>query len=134
MKRIISYFGFSLTLLACVFSFCACSSDDDESTSADITLAYGTWVCTSSTDSNGSDYLKDLFVGETLTINSDKTYTSSSSSFGKKGTWSINGNTFIAMATTGKSVSATFSVNSTTLKLSGEASNGYSFNYTFAKK
>jgi len=134
MKKIISNLGLLMAIFACTFTFCACSSDDDEPTSADITLAYGTWVCTSSTDTNGSDYLKDLFVGETLTINSDKTYTSSSSSIGRTGTWSVSGNTFIATSSTGKSVSATFAVNSTMLKLSGKASNGYSFDYTFSKK
>lgn len=133
MKKSFYYFGLFVAMFVCVVSFCACGDDDDDAPS-DITLAYGTWVCTSSTDSNGSDSYKDLFVGETLTINSDNTYSSSSSSFGRTGTWAVNGNTFIATSSSGKSVSATFTVSSSTLKLSGKASNGYNFNYTFTKR
>lgn len=130
MKKYTFYFGIVAILFACALSFSACSNDDDAS---DIVLTYGTWVCIASTDTQGSTSYKDLFVGETLTINTDKTYSSSSSDLGRSGTWSISGHTFTAKSSNGKTINATYSVSSTTLKLSGKASNGFNFNYTFKK-
>ena len=132
MKKCIYYCASVVIIFACVLSICSCSNDDDNGPSG-ISRVYGAWICISSTDYNGSENYKNLFVGQILIINADNTYSSTSSDFGKTGTWSVSGNTFVARTSTGKSINATFTVNSSTLKLSGRASNGFNFNYTFEK-
>lgn len=130
MKKIYSI----VTLLSIMFILNSCGGDSDErDTAGDVTEMYGKWTCVTSEDSYGGYTQKDNFVGQTLTINSDKTYTSSSESFGYKGTWQANGNSFVAKGSNGKTITAVFSVSGNYMTLSGSASNGVSFNYHFSR-
>ncbi|MBR3521189.1 MAG: hypothetical protein IKN75_01515 [Prevotella sp.] len=122
------------TLLSLLFVLNSCGGDsDDVVVSGELTEMYGKWTCVTSEDSYMGITQKDNFVGETLTINSDHTYTSSSYSFGYKGTWQANGNSFVAKASNGKTITATFSVSGNYMTLSGNASNDVSFNYHFTR-
>lgn len=130
MKKIYSI----ITLLSILFVLNSCGDDsDDIVSSGDVTQMYGKWTCVTSEDSYMGYTEKDNFVGQTLTINSDKTYTSSSESFGLKGTWQANGNSFTAKGSNGKTITAVFSVNGNYMTLSGSASNGVTFNYHFKR-
>ena len=112
----------------------ACGSDNDGGPSGDdlIKRAIGRWMCTESTDIQAGKTMTGLMVGKQISIKDDHTYTSTSSSFGYSGTYTVNGNTITAKSSKG----ATFVVN---VKIQGDkmiwdraANNRVSVNYTFA--
>lgn len=111
----------------------ACSSDKDENTSVDVSKAVGTWYCIKSTDSSGGYVVDDLFVGRSVTIKADGTYSSNSTSFGTNGTYTINGNKIVVNTNSGRAfmITVTFSGNNMTWRGSGE---GVTFTYVFEKK
>ena len=111
----------------------ACSSDKDDDTPIDISKAIGTWVCVKSTDKVGGKTYNDLFVGESVRINSDNTYASTSRNFGTTGTYSVNGNKITVHTNNAETyvISASFSGNRMTWNGSGE---GVIFTYVFEKE
>ena len=113
----------------------ACSSDDDNGPSGDAlkSQAIGLWMCTESTDEYGGKAYNGLMVGKEVHIMSNNTYTSTSSTFGYTGTYTLSGNTITA-----KSSAGTFVVNvrivGERMYWDGTASNGTKFNYTFQRE
>lgn len=67
------------------------------------------------------------------TENSNGTYTSTSSSFGYKGKWSVIGNKFTAESNNGRIMSGTQTTNGNNLYIKGSTSDGYNFEYTFVR-
>lgn len=129
---------FILMSVLCM-SLTACSSDDDNDVQVDdLSKMVGTWVCTSSYDSwvtdNGSGNATDVMKGVTLTVNADGTYSSSSSSFGLKGQWNVQGGTFSAKSSSGRVMSGQVTMNGNTIRLKGSTTDGYSFDYRFARQ
>ena len=113
----------------------ACSSDssDDEGGSVDVSKAIGTWFCIASTDRSGKYSVDDLFVGHEVTIKSNNTYSSTSSSFGYNGTYQISGNRIIVLTDSGRRfvITVSFSGNRMTWNGSGE---GVNFTYVFERE
>ena len=75
----------------------SCGGDDDGdgggSTDGDlIAKAVGTWMCTQSTDTQQGQSYQGLMVGKEVTINANGTYTSTASTFGYTGTYTVSGN------------------------------------------
>ncbi len=70
----------------------------------------GVWEIISSTDKVGSKTYTGLMVGETMTINANGTYSSSSSDIGKTGTYTLNGNNIKAKSSSGQTIDATLSL------------------------
>ena len=136
MKRM-----FLMAMMALVMcGLAACSSSDDENGGqpVDLSKTVGTWVCTSSQDwwetEKGSGSATDAMKGVTLTIGSDGTYKSSSSSFGLSGLWSVSGSSFSAKSSSGRVISGTLSVSGSSMRLRGSTADGYSFDYSFEKE
>ena len=113
----------------------SCSKDNDDAHDADlIAQAVGTWMCTESRDiqQNGT-YYDGLMVGKQVTIKSDGTFTSTASTFGYSGTYTVSGNKITAKSSSGTFV-VTVSVRGNNMTWNGTASNGVRFNYTFIKE
>lgn len=132
---------FLMAMMAVVMcGLAACSSNDDENGGqpVDLSKTVGTWVCTSSQDwwdtENGSGSATDAMKGVKLTIGSDGTYKSSSSSFGLKGQWSVSGSSFSAKSSSGRVIGGTVSVGGSSMRLKGSTADGYSFDYSFEKE
>ena len=130
----------SCLLAALMCGLAACSSSDDENGGqpVDLSKTVGTWVCTSSQDwwdtENGSGSATDAMKGVTLTIGSDGTYKSSSSSFGLSGQWSVSGSSFSAKSSSGRTMSGSVAVGSNSMRLTGSTTDGYTFDYSFERK
>ena len=115
----------------------ACGSDDSNDDGARdeklVAEAVGTWMCIQSTDSQGGYSAEGLMVGKEVTIRKDGTFTSTSSSFGTSGTYTISGNQITARSSAG-----TFVVNVTIsgdkMTWNGTASNGVTFRYVFQRE
>lgn len=115
----------------------ACSSDDkinDGSRDEDLVAkAVGTWMCTQSTDSQGSYSVDGLMVGKEVTIKSNGTFTSTSSTFGATGTYSVSGNQITARSSAGTFV-VTVTISGNKMTWNGTASNGTTFHYVFQRE
>lgn len=112
----------------------ACGSDDDAASGDDLKKqALGAWMCIESRDEAGGRSMTGLMVGKEVVIMSNNTYTSTSSSFGYSGTYSVSGNTITARSSAG-----TFVVNVTIsgdkMIWNGTASNGVTFRYVFQRE
>ena len=114
----------------------ACGSDGDSGASGDglKTQAVGTWMCTQSTDSANGYSVDGLMVGKEVTIKSDGTYTSTSESFGYKGSYVVNGNKITAKSESGDTFVVTVTINGNSMTWNGTASNGTSFHYVFTRE
>lgn len=126
--------NFSVAILMAFVSVCflACSKSSDDP--VDVASVVGSWVCIASTDSWDGGSTTGYMVDEVLTVKSDGTYQSTSSSMGLSGTWTLTGNSFSAKSSSGRIFNASVSVSSTTLQMNGSTNDGYKFNYTFKKK
>ena len=116
-----------------MFTIVSCGDDgDDGGDTVDVSKAVGTWYCTSSNDRSGGYSVDDLFVGQQVTIYSDGTYTSTSSSFGTTGTYVVSGSNIIVTTNSNRRfvVGVTFSGNRMTWRGSGE---GVTFTYVFSR-
>lgn len=113
----------------------ACSSDSDSGPSGDelIQNAIGRWMCTESIDQQGSYEISGLMVGKEVTIYKNGKFTSTSSSFGYSGTYTVNGNTITAKSSAGTFV-VTVNVVGDRMIWDGTASNGVKFKYTFVRE
>ena len=114
----------------------ACGGDDDGggSTGNDLlNKAIGTWMCTESTDTSQGYTMEGLMVGKEVTIKNDGTYTSTASSFGYSGTYTIIGNQITAKSSSGTFV-VTVKINGSKMTWNGTASNGVTFRYVFTKE
>ena len=99
-----------------------------------VTTLVGIWKCTSSiTTFKGGTYT-DVLKGETLTINSDGTFKSTTSHIGKSGTWLQKDNTLYVSSTDGGKITLEFLLSATTLEVKGSNDAGESFNCTFVKE
>ena len=94
----------------------------------------GTWKCTSSTTTFHGGTYTDVLKGETMTINYDGTFTSTTSYIGKSGTWSKNGNTLYVKSTDGGNITLDFTLSLTTLVVKGSNDAGETFDCTFTKQ
>jgi hypothetical protein len=113
---------------------CSKDSDDGPKDSELEKLAIGTWMCVESTDTqqNGASY-SGLMIGKQVTINSDRTFTSTASSFGYSGTYTISGNKITAKSSSGTFV-VTVSISGDRMTWNGTASNGVRFKYVFVRE
>lgn len=124
-------------LMAMVMSLMTSCSKESDNSAQDgelIKQAVGTWMCTESTDTqqNGTSY-SGLMIGKQVTIKSDGTFTSTASTFGYSGTYTVSGNKITAQSSSGTFV-ITVSVKGNSMNWSGTASNGVRFNYTFIRE
>lgn len=113
---------------------CSKDSDDSPKDSELVKQAVGTWMCTESTDTqqNGASY-SGLMIGKQVTINSDGTFTSTASTFGYSGTYTISGNKITAKSSSGTFV-VTVSIAGDRMTWDGTASNGVRFKYVFVRE
>lgn len=96
--------------------------------------AIGTWMCTQSTDEAQGNTYNGLMVGKQVTIYDNGTYTSTASSFGYTGTYSISGNTITAKSNQGTTFVISVSIRGNNMTWQGTTSNGVTFNYVFMKE
>lgn len=94
----------------------------------------GVWKCTSSTSTYKGGTYTDVLKGETLTINSDGTFKSTTSYIGKSGTWLQKDNTLFVSSTDGGNIFLDFTLSATTLIVKGSNDTGESFDCTFVKE
>lgn len=117
----------------------SCGSDDDNNDdgardSQLIAEASGTWMCIESTDTQQSGYeVENLMIGKEVTIKKDGTFTSTSPSFGKSGTFTVSGNSITAKSEVGTFV-VTVTVSGEKMTWDGTASNGVRFHYVFKRE
>lgn len=116
----------------------SCGGDDekDNNPSGDdlIIKASGTWMCTQSVDTQGSNTFQGLMVGKEITINPNGTYTSTASTFGYSGTYTVSGNKITAHSDAGGTFLINVSINGDRMTWDGTASNGVSFRYIFERE
>ncbi len=129
------YFAILLVCVLCV-NLTACSSSDDGNDLppvTDVKQAVGTWMCIESVDNYRGQSSQGLMVGKQVTIKSDGTFTSTSSSFGYSGTYTMSGSTITAKSSAGTFL-VTVYLSGDTMKWNGTASNGVTFEYTFKRE
>lgn len=114
----------------------ACGSDGDSGPSGDDlkSKAIGTWMCTQSTDEAQGRSYSGLMVGKEVTIKSDNTYTSTASTFGYRGSYTINGNKITAKSEDGATFVITVEINGDRMVWNGTANNGVTFHYVFTRE
>lgn len=112
----------------------ACGDDAKEEGGIDVKKAVGTWMCTKSTDTYQGKSYDGLLVGAQITIKSDGTYSSTSSSFGTSGTYTINGNTITAKNNKGDTFVVDVSISGDSMTWKGTASTGVQFSYVFVRE
>lgn len=135
MKQFLLSALFSLAAIALIVTFnTSCSSDGDSADAPDSSVYVGTWICSSSTDvsEKTGESILNHFKGESITINSDGTYTSTSANFGYNGKYVLKGSRLVVTTSTGQSLSLSISYHSGTMIWEGSA-NGYRFHYEFRK-
>lgn len=136
MKKV--FLCLALALLTMPFVACGGDDDDDVTVVENLSQVVGTWVCTASKDvwntERGSGNADGVMVGETLTIKQDGTYESSSYDFGRSGKWTVQGGTFSAQSSAGRVMSGSISVSGNTLHIKGSTTDGYQFDYSFARQ
>ncbi len=115
----------------------ACGDDgggSDSSANALKKQAIGKWMCITSYDIQNGKIMTDLMVGKEVTIMSNNTYTSTSSSFGYSGTYTISGNTITAKSSKGATFVVDVTFRDDKMYWEGKASNGVTFGYMFVKE
>ena len=130
MKKITKW-GMMLLMLFVLPMMVACGDDDEE---IDLNEIVGTWMCVKSVDSYQGQSANGLLVGAEVTIYSNGTYTSTAESFGNKGTYSYNGETFTAKSVGGDVFVISVSVKGNDMRWKGTASSGVSFDYSFKRE
>ena len=138
MKKIKNLIYLCIVTLASL-TLSSCGGDDDGNnggaTGGDlISKAIGTWMCIQSTDQQGSNSYQSLMVGKEITIYANGTYTSTSSSFGYAGTYSVSGNKITAHSNSGGTFVITVTFSGEKMSWSGTANNGVTFYYIFDKE
>ena len=135
MKRI-KFWSILLLVSMVLPTMVACGGDDDDINPNGDELkrqALGLWMCVESKDEGGGKTYNGLMVGKEVCIMSNNTYTSTSSTFGYSGTYSLSGNTITARSSAG-----TFVVNVTVhgdqMIWDGTANNGTKFRYVFQRE
>ena len=135
MKKLHFWSMLVVTMMASVcVALTSCGSDDDKddnSPAANLDLT-GTWMCTGSIDSWDGGSKTDLMVGKILVVQSDNTYTSTSSDMGN-GAYTLVGNKLTAISTSGKVITATVSLSGNKLEMEGTTNDGVRFIYTFKR-
>ncbi|MBQ9641565.1 MAG: lipocalin family protein [Bacteroidaceae bacterium] len=127
--------GCMLAVVFVVLTMAACGSDEKEDTSTiNLNEAVGTWMCISSTDTYQGVSYTGLLTGAEITIKNDGSYTSTASSFGKQGSFTINGNTITAKNSSGDTFVVTVSIKDNTMTWQGTSSTGVSFRYVFTRE
>ena len=115
----------------------ACGSDDNNDSGARgsqlVSEAVGTWMCTESTDTYNGHTSTGLMVGKEVSIKKDGTFTSTSSTFGAYGTYTISGNQITARSSAGTFV-VTVTISGNKMIWNGTASNGVTFHYVFQRE
>lgn len=117
----------------------ACGGDDSSDGGGNedsqlISKAIGTWMCTQSTDSGQGQTYQGLMVGKEVTIYANGTYSSTASSFGYTGTYTVNGNKITARSNNGNTFVITVSISGDRMTWDGTASNGVTFRYIFVRE
>ncbi len=116
----------------------SCGGDDekDSTPSGDdlIIKATGTWMCTQSVDTQNGKSYQGLMVGKEVTISSNGTYTSTASTFGYSGTYTVNGNKITAHSDAGSTFLINVSISGDRMTWDGTANNGVSFRYIFERE
>ena len=116
----------------------SCGGDDekDSTPSGDdlIIKASGTWMCTQSVDTQNGKSYQGLMVGKEITISPNGTYTSTASTFGYSGTYTVNGNKITAHSDAGGTFLINVSISGDRMTWDGTANNGVSFRYIFERE
>lgn len=117
----------------------ACGGDDSSSgdsykDSELISRAIGTWMCTQSEDTGQGQTYQGLMVGKEVTIYANGTYSSTASSFGYTGTYTVSGNKITARSNNGSTFVITASISGDRMTWDGTASNGVTFKYIFVRE
>ena len=116
----------------------SCGSDDekDSTPSGDdlIIKASGTWMCTQSVDTQNGKSYQGLMVGKEVTISPNGTYTSTASTFGYSGTYTVSGNKITAHSDAGGTFLINVSISGDRMTWDGTANNGVSFRYIFERE
>lgn len=112
----------------------SCKGDDDQDEIINVKDAVGTWMCVESQDTSNGQTYKGLLVGAQITINSNGTYTSTSSNFGSSGTYVINKNTITAKNNYGDTFVVTVVIKDDRMTWDGTSSTGVKFRYVFIKE
>ena len=120
-------------VMSVALASCGGSDDDNNAGNFDINQAYGTWMCTTSTDTYNGHTSTGLLVGKEVAIKSDGTYTSTGSTMGSTGTWTANGNQITAKSSAGTFV-VTVQVSGNNMIWDGTSSSGVTFHYIFQKE
>lgn len=115
---------------------CGDNDEKDNTPSGDdlIIKASGTWMCTQSVDTQGSNTFQGLMVGKEITINPNGTYTSTAPTFGYSGTYTVSGNKITAHSDAGGTFIINVSISGDRMTWEGTASNGVSFRYIFERE
>lgn len=131
-----NYWSILMLLLTVLPMVVACGSDDDDELTGEELKqkVLGTWMCTESKDEGYGVSYDGLMVGKEVTILSNGTYTSTASTFGYTGTYTISGNTITAKNSSGGSFVLTVTVNGERMIWNGTANNGTKFKYVFVKE
>ena len=135
MKQI-KFWSITLLVLMVLPTIIACGSDDDDNGPSGDELkkqALGLWMCIESRDEGGGRTYNGLMVGKEVCIMSNNTYTSTSSTFGYSGTYSLSGNTITAKSNAGTFV-VNVTINGDKMIWDGTASNGTKFRYVFQRE
>lgn len=116
----------------------SCGGDDekDSTPSGDdlIIKVSGTWMCTQSVDTQNGKSYQGLMVGKEVTISPNGTYTSTASTFGYSGTYTVSGNKITAHSDAGGTFLINVSISGDRMTWDGTASNGVSFRYIFERE
>lgn len=113
----------------------SCGDNDDDGPSGDELKkqAIGLWMCIESRDEGGGRVYDGLMVGKEVNIMVNNTYTSTASTFGYTGTYTLSGNTITAKSNAGTFL-VTVSINGDKMTWQGTASNGTKFRYIFQRE
>ncbi len=134
MKRLKIWSMMLFAVMMPVLTSCSSDSDDGAKDSELVKQAVGTWMCTKSTDSAVGQSYDGLLVGKQITIKADGTYTSTASSFGYRGTYSIKGNQITAKSSSGDTFVVTVSISGDRMTWNGTSSTGVTFYYVFTRE
>ena len=115
---------------------CGDNDEKDNTPSGDdlIIKASGTWMCTQSLDTQNGQSYQGLMVGKEIKISPNGTYTSTASTFGYSGTYTVSGNTITARSNAGGTFLITVTINGSRMTWDGTANNGVSFRYIFERE
>ena len=135
MKKQIKLWGMMMVMMAPLMVACGGDDSDDGSRGNElVTKAIGTWMCTSSTDSARGMSYDGLMVGKQVTIKNNGTYTSTASTLGYSGTYTISGNSITAKSDSGDTFVVTVTISGDKMTWNGTASNGTTFRYVFTRE